>query len=216
MSSRGFTVPELLVAMTVASIIVIVLSAMNLTLYRQVQISQSTAELNSESYYLLKGIAEDIKLASNIAPNNSIEDVYSPAGGWNTSSGDGLLVISTPAVDSNANIIYSQEDGLPFQNELVYYRESKSLLRRIIANSSTTENILKTTCPLSASNCLQDKLYTKYIDNFSFTLYDYSGQETVDTTIVESVKIEISLSKNVAGKQLTVSNSIFTKLRNRQ
>lgn len=216
MNTRGFTIPELLIAMSVASIVVIVLSAMNLTMYRQVQISQSTAELNSESYFLLRGIAEDIKLASNIVANNNLDDSYAPVGNWSTSSSAGSLIINSPATDSTTNIIYNQEDGLPFQNELIYYRESNMLLRRVIANNAAPNNILKTTCPISASNCQKDKQYTKYLDNFSFALYDASGQETVDTTKVESVKIEVSLSKKVAGKQLTISNSVFTKLRNRQ
>jgi prepilin-type N-terminal cleavage/methylation domain-containing protein len=215
-NSRGFTIPELLIAMSIASIVVLVLSAMNLTMYRQVQISQSTAELNSESYFLLRGIAEDIKLAANIATNNSLEDNFGPAGGWNTNSSTGSIIISSPAVDSSANIIYNDETGLPFQNELIYYKESNSLLRRIIANSSASGNEIKTTCPPSASNCLKDKLYTKYLDNFSFTLYESSGQETLDATKAEAAKIEVSLSKKVAGKQITISNSVFTKLRNRQ
>lgn len=216
MSNRGFTVPELLIAMSVASLVVIVLSAMNLTVYRQVQISQATAELNSESYFLLRGMAEDIKLASNIAANNNLEDKYSPTEGWNTNDDAGSLIISSPVVDNDANIIYSPEDGLPYRNELIYYHESSKLFRRIIANSSAPNNALTTTCPLSASNCQKDKLFTKYLDTFSFKLYDTNGQETSDTTKVESVKIEVSLTKKVAGKQLTINNSVFTQLRNQQ
>lgn len=214
-SNHGYTVVELMIAITVSSLVITVLSSMALTMYRQILISRTTSELNSESQILLHSIVEDTRLAGGLSTTNAITDNNAPLGGWVTNDPSNVLIINTPSTDSSANVLYDSSSGLPYKNELIYFSNGKNLYKRVLKNESAIGNTAVTTCPASNNSCRADRIFTENLKDLTFTFYDENDQSTSDATIARSVSLSVALEKQTSGKYINVSNSMRTTLRNR-
>lgn len=214
-SNHGYTVVELMIAIAVSSLVITVLSSMTLTMYRQILISRTTSELNSESQILLHSIVEDTRLAGGLSTTNTITDNNAPSGGWVTNDPSNVLIINTPSTDSSANVLYDAASGLPYKNELIYFSSGKYLYKRVLKNESAIGNTAVTTCPASNSNCRADRIFTENLKDLTFTFYDENDQSTSDATSARSVSLSVVLEKQTSGKYINVSNSMRTTLRNR-
>lgn len=214
-NQSGYTLPELLIAIGLATIVATVLSSLIIAMYRNVQISKTTTELNNESLNILHAMVEDVRLAGGLDSSNTLQDLNAPSGGWVTNDPSNVLIISSPAIDSNSNIIYESTSGIPYKNELVYFSSGNKLLRRVIKNNDAPGNKAVSTCPVAVDGCMKDREYTTNLNDLSFTFYDENEQTTADADKARSVKFTISLQKNAAGKSISVSNTMQTTLRNR-
>lgn len=214
-NEKGYTVAELLIAISVSVVAVIVLSNIVVAMYRQLQISRVNAELNNESQQLLRSVVEDTRLAGGLLSNNAIEDPNAPSGGWTTNDPSNILIIASPAVDSSSNVIYDANSGLPYKNEIIYFGEGSKLKRRTLKNEKALNNIAVTTCPIANDTCRSDREFTGNLKDLTFTFYDENDQTTANAGNARSVNFTVTLEKRVSGKFISITNTMRTTLRNR-
>lgn len=214
---KGFTVPELAVYISVASILMLTFFA-SLTNYLILTTrNNASIEMTSASQSLLRGTVDALRLGDGVRQTSSISDVNAPPGGWNTSNDSFVIVIQTPAVDSARNFIINTDTGNPYMNELVYYKDDNSLLRRNLANPSAVGNRLTTSCPAAQASpsCPKDAVLAENVESITFTLYDQNNDLTADPLLARSILISLNLQRNVFGDLISFDNSIRVTLRNK-
>lgn len=215
-SSHGFTLTELMVSMAIAAIICTLMMTVTLTLYGTAIRSQVTAQMAVETQFMLRSIVEDVRLADSIGLISLLPDANAPSGGWQTSNTNKVLIINQPAVTSSNDIIYDPLTGNPYDNEYIYFLSGRTLYKRSLKNPLATASTTKTSCPsaLVTSACPVDKQYSQNVDSITLTFYDLLNNETTVPTLAKSVKISVSTSRKVFGKNVTFNNTVLTKLRN--
>ena len=216
LNQSGLTIIELMISIGIAGVLASVLLIVSLGFVGSTIRSQVTSEMIVESHFALRTLTEDLRLGNAIETTNTIADANSPGGGWLTGDAGNTLVISTPAVDSSNQVIYDESTGDPYPNELVYFLDSGALRKRLLKNSAAAGNNITTTCPeaLSTSACPADREYTSHVDDIGLTFYDLNNAEITDPALARSVKVDLSMSRQVFGKNITFENSILVKLRN--
>lgn len=217
-SSRqsGFTITELVIAITVAGILAGAIFVATFDYYADVNRSQTATYEALASQTILGQMTSDIRLADAISNTNSITDLNGPPGGWVTSNPSNVIIIESPAVDSSRNIIYNPDTGFPYRNEYIYFVSGGSMYKRVLANTAATGNTAVTTCPqaLASPSCPADALFYDHVSNLSFTFYDSSGNTTSDATKARSVQLNVSLAQTVYGRNVALSNQARITLRN--
>lgn len=210
----GLTIVELLLSISIATIISVVLLSIGLMYYADTLRSNQAAELDIEAHYAMRAVIEDIRLASAIASTNSLADANQPSGGWHTSDAQNVLVINSPAIDAGHNIIYDPETAYPYENEYIYYLNNRALRKRTLKNDQAPANAAITSCPTTSSSCPADKTYSTSVDNFSLTFYNQNNTATADPTLARSVKLSLTASRQTFGRKVSFSNTLQTTLRN--
>lgn len=214
-SQSGFTLPELLVAMAVATLLASVVVSINISFLGSVMQSKITAEMAAESHFVLQTMIDDIRLSDHVAALTTITDA-NQTGGWATSDTNNILVLNSPVINASRDIVYDSDSGFPYSNELIYFISNRSLYKRTLKNESAAGNIAVTSCPAGAvtPSCPVDKQYTTYIDDLTFEFFDNDNNPTTDVSLARSVKIGLVMSRIAFGKTITLDNSIQTTLRN--
>jgi hypothetical protein len=179
--------------------------------------SNASIEMTSSSQSLLRRTVDALRLGDGVRQTNSITDPNAPVGGWNTGNSSFVIVIQTPALDTDRNFIVNTTTGSPYMNELVYYKDGTSLLRRNLANPDASGNTLTTSCPaaLATSTCPEDAVMAEDVDSITFTLYDLNNGLTSDPSLARSILINLKLQRNVFGDLISFDNSIRVTLRNK-
>lgn len=215
-SQLGFTITELIVAITVSTIMVGVLYTVTFDYYAATIKAEVTTDMALESHSLLTQLTEDIRLANGIGETNAITDANSPPGGWETNDPSNVLIIRSPAIDINRDLIYDESSGYPYANEFIYFTDNTSMYKRLLKNESAVGNILVTTCPeaLSSPTCPADRLLTDKLANLTFTFYDANDNLTTDSSLARSVELTVNMAKIVYGELLQLNNSTRVTLRN--
>lgn len=216
-SQKGFTIIEMILAVSISSAIVATLLIISLNYTGEMLRARITADLAIESQILLRSIVEDTRLADALSSTNAIADTNAPVGGWVTSDPSNVMIIESPAINTSRDIIYDTATGLPYKNEVVYYGSGSKMYRRTLKNSSAVGSLATTSCPpsLATSACPADKLYTPYLKDLTFTFYDDADATTANATLARSVKITVTTERKINGKNVTFANSIRTTMRNR-
>lgn len=215
-NSKGFTITELAISVTVGSILSLVLLTATFYYYVSVAQSETATHLALESQSILTQLTEDIRLADSIANTNVLPDANSPSGGWVTSDPSNIIIIESPVTDSDREIVYNSSTGFPHRNEYIYFLTGTSMYKRILANTSATGNTAKTTCPeaVATSACPKDRVFSSNVSGLSFTFYDASDNTTANAASARSIVFNVNMSKKVFGKNITLSNSTRVTLRN--
>lgn len=217
MKQKGFTIVEVVLSLSIATVIAILLLVISLGYVGDTMRARMTAELAIESQILLRSMVEDVRLAGSLSTTNQNTDANAPSGGWITNDPSNIIIIDMPATDSARNIIYDSNTGFSYDNEVVYFASNGTMYRRTIVDSAATGNVSKTTCPPASvtAECPSDKKFTQYLTDLSFTFYDDSNVTTADATLARSVQITVKLERKIQGKKVTFNNTIRTTLRNR-
>lgn len=213
----GFTIVELILAISIAMILTTVLLTISMTYFGNVMQNNRIAELSIENHYALRAIVEDIRLADSIQASSVLTDANAPSTGWNTDDAANMLVIGSPATTSSYDIVYDDSTGYPYSNELVYYISGTSLHKRTIRNAAATGNSATTSCPPASatSGCPADRTYTTHIADLSFNFFDELGAATTDPALARSVEVTLTTQSQSYGKTLSYTNTMQTTLRNR-
>jgi prepilin-type N-terminal cleavage/methylation domain-containing protein len=213
----GFTLVELLVALTVFSIIGIVFLGLAANYFVVITRNNELASMTVDSQNLLRSTVENIRFGDGVRQTNQISDPNSPAGGWNTSNTSFVIVIAVPAVDKNHDYIIDPNTGSPYMNELVYYKDGTDLMERQLANPSATGDTLVTSCPasLASPSCPADTHLASYVSSMTFTLYNQNAAQTTDPTLARSIQINLTMQRNAPGEPLNLYTSTRVTLRNR-
>jgi prepilin-type N-terminal cleavage/methylation domain-containing protein len=213
----GFTIPELTVSIVVLGILLV--SLLGFSTYYSASVTRNSAlvQMSTDSQNLLRATVEQLRYGAGVRQSNTISDPNAPAGGWNTSNANFVIIIAVPAVDSANSYIVDPSTGSPYNNELVYFKNGTILYRRTLAHPDAAGNILKTSCPAASASasCPADIMLVENLESMVFTLYDQDDAITNDPLLARSVKIDLGLMKDTFGTPLTLDNSIRVTLRNR-
>jgi prepilin-type N-terminal cleavage/methylation domain-containing protein len=216
MNKKGFTIIELLISVSIASVITLSMVTVSVYYYGDILRSQATAELAIESQTVLRKIIDDARLADSIHAVGQITDANAPTGGWVTSDPSNVIILADPAIDSSRNIIYNASDSYPYENESIYFSRGTQMYRRLLKNTSAPGNSAITTCPAASvtATCPQDIILSQYVTNLSFIFYDINNVTTADASQARSVSITVNLQRTIYGKLIDFSNTVRTTLRN--
>ncbi len=203
---KGFTVVELLVAISVASIIAIGTVGLYVAVTSQMPMINARNTLSTNLQNTLNRINDDVRLSSNASLYNMSPDAnapttksgYTDVPGPDTDTDDRyfwrmsfnrLLLNQTP-VDASGNAIYDNADyAAGKRNTIVYYVRDGALYRRMVAADYPNNSISTTTCTrVAAGGCTSsdikviDGLDPSLGDNaFVVTYYDKNGSEIKNT-----------------------------------
>ena len=215
--SFGFTIPELVVIITVTGILGIAFFGGISNFFALMSRANAATELTTSSQNLPRSTVETLRVGGGVRQTNTIADANAPVGGWNTSNEDFVIVIASPALDSSRQYIIDPQTGSPYMNELVYFKDGEKLMRRTLAHPDAAGNSQTTSCPesLATPACPADKALAEYVQDMVFTLYDQDNNSTVDPLAAFSIKIDLAMERDVAGEPLSLDNSIRVTLRNR-
>lgn len=215
--SSGFTVVELVVGITVSSILFLAFMVAISNQFVLIVKNNANIDMSATAQNLLRTTAENLRGGDGVRQTNAISDPHSPVGGWNTSNNNFVIVIETPALDSSHNYIIDSSTGNPYMNELVYYKSGVSLFERQLANPNANGNSLKTSCPQAQASpsCPADPDLGDYFNSMAFTLYDQNNAQTADPTLARLIKINLNMQRAVFGEKISLSTDMAVTLRNR-
>ena len=229
MSSRvspqaGFSLLELLVAISVTTILLMVAGnfVVNGTLSANIAYNQTIVQSNTKS--AVEIVARTIRSARSVEAANAQPDPNPPVVGspysWAAVSGNNAtLILAIPARDAANNLLYV--DGLHsnlYTNDVIFYLDTSTdrLYKRTIANA-VIGNAAKTTCPpaIATSSCPADTiivediagLTTNYLDNTNANVAVPSGTEAVGYSVTET--------KKIGNRDYSSTYSTITALRNK-
>jgi type II secretory pathway pseudopilin PulG len=211
----GFTVPELIISITIIAVISVSLLAIITNYFATMTRNNLLIDMTVNSQNLLRATVEQLRYGAGVRQTNTITDPNAPSG-WNTSNSAFVIIIAVPAVDASNNYIIDPDTGEPYNNELVYFKQGTDLYRRTLAHPDATGNKLKTSCPESSasSTCPADIKLIEDLQDMIFTLYDQDNAITTDPVLARSVQINLTMVKNTFGGPLTLENSTRMTLRN--
>lgn len=215
LDSRGFTITEMLMVLAVASGMIAVLFTVTFDYYVASVKAEVTTQMSLESQALLNQLTEDIRLADAVVGNNTIADSSNP-GGWTTNDPSNIIIVQSPATETDKDIIYDTTTGFPYSNEFVYFLDGNSMYKRVLANTAATGNSAVTTCPEASASpsCPKDKLFTNKATNLTFTFYDINDVQTATAADARSVLFVVNMEKVVYGETLVLNNSTRVTMRN--
>lgn len=198
LKSDGFTLPEVIVALTMAGILVAIVLGFMVNSLTQYSITGARAELLNEAQIALDIAANDIRLSANADANNRWDDPNAPGAPSNqlswVSDGD-TLVLATAAENSSGNILFSDAANyISHKNNSIYFISGDKLYKRVLAAPNVTGNTAVTTCPanLATSACPADKLLLRNVDLFSVKYYNEQNQEVAPDD-ARSVELYVKL-----------------------
>ncbi len=211
----GFTIVELLVAISLIGLISVSLIGVFGNYLSLITRNSRSNELTAESQNLLRATVEELRYGTGVRQTNTITDPNQP-GGWNTSNSDFVIIIAVPATDTSGNYIINPDTGSPYNNELVYFKNGTDLYKRTLANPNATGNKVVSSCPAAtaSSSCPADRHLTPHVKTFSFVLYDQDDILTADSLLARSVRINLLLERDTFGNPISFDNSIRITLRN--
>jgi len=213
----GFTLVEVTVAVTVMALVAIVFLGVVTNYLVIITRNNELSEMTLTSQNLLRTTVENLRFGDGVRQTNTLSDVNAPGGGWNTSNTSFVIILAVPAVNTSRNYIIDAATGSPYMNELVYYKNGTTLMKRTLANPSATGTTLKTSCPvaLATPTCPADKQLATYVSSMVFKLYDQDAVLTATPSLARSVNITLTMQRNAPGNPINVTNSIRVTLRNR-
>jgi prepilin-type N-terminal cleavage/methylation domain-containing protein len=216
-NEHGFTLVEMLIAVTLMAIIGVVFLGLSVNYFVVIMRNNALSEMTVSSQNLLRSTVENIRFGDGVRQTNQISDPYAPSGGWNTSNTNFVIIIAVPAIDAGHQYIIDPSTGSPYMNELIYYKNGTTLMERKLANTNAAGNTLKTTCPPAnaTSACTADIQLAKYVNSMVFTLYDQDNAQTNNAALARSVKISLNMQRNAPGNPINLSTNMQVTLRNR-
>lgn len=213
---RGFSVVELLVVVSVSSLVVLVFMSISIYLYGDTLRASTHSQLAAQSQTVLRSIVEDVRQGSAIKATNSNTDANAPTGGWATNSSTGTIIIATPSLTSANNFIINSGTGKPYQDEIVYFVSGTTIYKRTIANASAAGNAAKTSCPaaLSSASCPADAIVNNRYKSMIFSLFDQDNASTTTIANARSIAITLQLERVTYSNPVNFTNTIQITLRN--
>ncbi len=222
----GFTLVELLVAVSVASVMFAIIFGFQRDLINQYNLLVNRNQLLAATKDATLQVATAIRSSKSLLANNAVADSHAPSApgnlySWSSTPGnDAAIVLAIPAVDQSGNLIYV--DGShqsTYTNNVIYYLDQTQhiLYKRVLANTQAPGNVAVTSCPPTATtpSCPADAKIVADVASFAATFYD-SGNNTV-TVPSGTEAIQITVSQTKYYHALSYSSSFTTRatLRNK-
>lgn len=216
-AQAGFTLVEVTVAVSLMALVAVVFLGLATSYLVIITRNNELSDMTLTSQNLLRTTVENLRFGDGVRQTNTISDVNAPSGGWNTSNTSFVIILAVPAVNISRNYIIDPATGSPYMNELVYYKNGTTLMKRSLANPGASGTTIKTSCPvaLASSTCPADIQLATYVSSMTFKLYDQDAVLTTTPSLARSVNITLNMQRNAPGNPINVTNSIRVTLRNR-
>lgn len=213
---RGFTLTEMLITITLVSILSLTIANFVADWLQTASLSQARTLLLSNAQDALDNISEDIRLSGIADLNNRWPDPNGPGGnqyGW-TSDGT-TLVLGRIATDASDNVIYDDPvNYISEKDNVVYYVTDKKLYQRIIASDDPNTAAVTTCPPASATaSCPADRKIAQDVTSFSISYYN-ADDEVVVPDESRAVQLTITLSESIGGQTVTATYTTRMVFRN--
>ncbi|MFO0971187.1 MAG: prepilin-type N-terminal cleavage/methylation domain-containing protein [Candidatus Saccharimonadales bacterium] len=218
LNQQGVTLVEVIISITIISVLSLVLMNFMVNWLQQHLITQTRSALLTQAQDTLDQVTNDIRLASGADAQNRILDDNAPNAPTNRQSwrsGNAVLILATAAEDKNRNIIFSDPvQYISEKNNVIYFVNNATLYRRVLA-ASVADNRERTTCPLSAANniCSSDRKMAEYVTEFRVRYFNAENQE-VQPEDARSVQLEIKLRKKAFGQTIESTDRTRMVFRN--
>jgi prepilin-type N-terminal cleavage/methylation domain-containing protein len=225
LNEGGFSLLELLIAITVSSVLLFVGGTFvgQGTLSVNADLNKTLVQTDTET--AVNTIARVIKSARSVEAQNSQPDLYSPGGsgnlyGWSGVAGsNGTLILAIPSRDTSGNLLYI--DGLHtnlYTDDVIYYFDSttKKLYKRTLANS-IAGNAATTTCPPANAtpSCPADSVVVQDIANLTTSYFDSTNASISSPSGTESVGYTLTETRVIGNKSYAGTYSTKASLRNK-
>lgn len=216
LNQKGFTLPELIVTMTLMMILSLTLANFVVNWFGTASLAQARADLLTNAENALDTITNDIRLSGSADDTNRWPDANGPGGqqfGWH--SGTQVLVLAKAAVDTSNNIIFSDPAQYITQKDnVVYYLSNGTLYKRTIAADDANSAAVTTCPPASATqSCPADKTIATGVKGFTITYYDENLQ-SVTPDNARAVQLAITLSATKGGRTVDANYNTRMVFRN--
>ncbi len=210
----GFTMVEVLVAVTVTTVMVLVITNFMLRNIQSSTLETSRATILREVEQTLDIVSTDVRISANADANNRNPDPNSPGGsgnqyGWTSNAS--TLVLATAATRSDGTVIFSDAANyITTKNNYVYFVSGGTLYKRIIA-ASVSGNGQKTTCPVASAtpSCPSDKILLHNVTAFTITYLDGDNNSV---SPADARAVEIGLTASYKQYNQTQSASYTTRM----
>lgn len=215
-NTAGYTLIELVIALSVISILsLVVLNFFGNGLVQNAIIT-ARANLLGEAHIALDKINNDIRLSASTDESNRWEDNNAPGGdifGW--ASSDDTVVLATAAEDQNENIIFEDASQyISWKNNNIYFVSNGTLYKRVLA-APVAGNKAVTTCPAAAAtaSCPKDRELLHDIESLTIRYLDGDNVEVTPVN-ARSVEISVALKAKALGRDVTAEYTTRTVFRN--
>jgi prepilin-type N-terminal cleavage/methylation domain-containing protein len=211
----GFTLPELAIAIVIATVIGGALVVSVIGWLGQYAIGSARQDMTITMQSALSRMSDDIRQSYAVLVENAETDANAPTtpGTWRTAS-DRLVLARTP-FQSDGTALYTNAtlfNGKP--DSIVYYLNNGSLYRRIVpANYAGNVALPLVTCSSPATGgCPTDTLILSNITSLQLTYYDSSDNSGAVPASTRSVLVDITTTKQQSGQTVTVKDKVRTNL----
>lgn len=217
-NTRGFSVVELLVVLTVTTMLVIVITTFMMKNLQQSTLASTKATIIRETEQSLDLVANDIRLSANADINNRWPDINSPSGStnqWSWQSNGSTLVLATAVQDKNGNVIFSDSKNyITEKNNLIYFVKNGTLYKRTVANP-VSGNSAVTSCPIAtaSASCPVDKELLHNVTSFTVAYKD-GDNNTVTATNARSIELGVTVNKHLYAQNISASYTTRMVFRN--
>jgi prepilin-type N-terminal cleavage/methylation domain-containing protein len=228
MNERGYSLVELLVAISMSTILVLAIGnfATNSVVSTNQDYNKTLVLTNAKEAVTV--VARQIRFATSVLDENSLDDDNAPGApadltSWSGAAGVGSpLILAVPSRDGSGNIMF--QDGMHtklYTDNVIFYLDSTTgkLMKRTIVHpvAIAAGTTAKTTCPppIATTLCPADvtvvddvaSLTTGYLDENGTTPSLPSGTEAVNYTVTET--------RVISGRTYSGTYSTIATLRNK-
>ncbi len=213
---QGFTVLEMLVAATVAGMIIVLMMTFMANSLATNARDTARADMLREVQLTLDNVGREIRLSANADERNRWEDDNAPdsSNPYSWESNDNTLILATAALDSNKDVIFA--DPLHYissKNNNIYFVRNATLYKRVLADP-IDGNTATTTCPPNPNDdCPDDRALIHDVKNFSVRYFDNQDNE-VDPSLAQSIELTIEVEKIKYNQTINASFTTRTVFRN--
>jgi Tfp pilus assembly protein PilW len=215
----GFTVVEMLVAISLTSFIMIATVTFLINTITTNSIDSARSDLLREAQLSLDVITRDIRLSASVDDDNRWVDSNSPnagsTGGYGWTSADSVLILAKAATDENKDVIFDDPlNYITHKDNEVFFVEDGVLYKRTLAGDNVNNSAL-TTCPSSSASaaCPADTQLAKNVTSFDVNYYDIND-DAVDPALARSVEVTLTLSEIKYNTLIRASYSTRSVFRN--
>lgn len=217
-SQKGFTLPEVMVSLVVASLVIGVLMNFAVNNIINYTVAHARTDIVGQTQQALDIIGNDIRLSATADEQNRWPDEFapnSPADEFSWESSDSTLVLATVAEDENRDIIFADPAHyISHKNNSIYFVRDGTLFKRILA-APEVDNRAVTSCPRAEAeeSCPADRELVQGVTSFAVKYYDASNA-LVTPENARSVELELTVLARKYGRDVSITRTIRTVFRN--
>jgi prepilin-type N-terminal cleavage/methylation domain-containing protein len=212
LNQTGFTLVELLVVMTVTTVLAGAGSSFIVSNLTRNTIATAKSNLLGEAQVGLDKVTNDVRSAANADVSNRWADANAPGGGqYGWSSTNTVLILATVAQDNNDNVLFQDASNyISYKDNVIYFVQNGVLYKRTLA-APVANNLAKTSCPaaLATASCPADKALLHNVTAFSVRYIDRTG---ADTTATNEKAVELTITLQTTAYRNVITATYTTRM----